>query len=77
MTTLQAFRRLYEQIGLGWVYAITKYEPVSFFVPNFTCSSIKMLPFSRHIRLWIMLPCPLIIICTKYNDMHLTDCNNN
>lgn len=26
---LQAFRRLYEQVGLGWVYAITKYEPVS------------------------------------------------
>ncbi|XP_050937062.1 uncharacterized protein At5g50100, chloroplastic isoform X2 [Cucumis melo] len=23
-----AFRRLYEQVGLGWVYAITKYEPV-------------------------------------------------
>lgn len=27
--TLQAFRRLYEEVGLGWVYAITKYEPVS------------------------------------------------
>lgn len=26
---LQAFRRLYEHVGLGWVYAITKYEPVS------------------------------------------------
>jgi hypothetical protein len=26
---LQAFRILYEQVGLGWVYAITKYEPVS------------------------------------------------
>lgn len=25
----QAFRRLYEEVGLGWVYAITKYEPVS------------------------------------------------
>ena len=34
MTTLRAFSRLYEQVGLGWVYAITKYEPVSFFVPN-------------------------------------------
>jgi len=26
---LQAFRRLYEHVGLGWIYAITKYEPVS------------------------------------------------
>ncbi|KAL4036282.1 hypothetical protein IC575_005010 [Cucumis melo] len=25
---VEAFRRLYEQVGLGWVYAITKYEPV-------------------------------------------------
>ncbi|XP_065619962.1 uncharacterized protein At5g50100, chloroplastic-like isoform X2 [Quercus suber] len=24
-----AFRRLYEQVGLGWVYAITKYEPIA------------------------------------------------
>ncbi|KAK3035813.1 hypothetical protein RJ639_034629 [Escallonia herrerae] len=24
---MQAFRRLYEAVGLGWVYAITKYEP--------------------------------------------------
>ncbi|XP_031737699.1 uncharacterized protein At5g50100, chloroplastic isoform X2 [Cucumis sativus] len=22
-----AFRKLYEQVGLGWVYAVTKYEP--------------------------------------------------
>lgn len=27
--TLQAFRKLYEAVDLGWVYAITKYEPVS------------------------------------------------
>jgi hypothetical protein len=26
---LQAFRRLYEEVGLGWFYAVTKYEPVS------------------------------------------------
>ncbi|RWW69076.1 hypothetical protein BHE74_00023347 [Ensete ventricosum] len=26
---LQAFRRLYEEVGLGWIYAVTKYEPVS------------------------------------------------
>nr|XP_025701621.1 uncharacterized protein At5g50100, chloroplastic isoform X2 [Arachis hypogaea] len=25
---VEAFRRLYEQVGLGWVYAITKYEPI-------------------------------------------------
>ncbi|XP_027367533.1 uncharacterized protein At5g50100, chloroplastic isoform X2 [Abrus precatorius] len=28
ITDVEAFRRLYEQVGLGWVYAITKYEPV-------------------------------------------------
>lgn len=26
---VEAFRKLYEQVGLGWVYAITKYEPVA------------------------------------------------
>ncbi|KAK3030091.1 hypothetical protein RJ639_037639 [Escallonia herrerae] len=26
---MQAFRRLYEAVGLGWVYAITKYEPMA------------------------------------------------
>lgn len=26
---MQAFRRLYEEVGLGWVYVVTKYEPVS------------------------------------------------
>ncbi|XP_022924663.1 uncharacterized protein At5g50100, mitochondrial [Cucurbita moschata] len=25
---VEVFRRLYEQVGLGWVYAVTKYEPV-------------------------------------------------
>ncbi|CAH2070589.1 unnamed protein product [Thlaspi arvense] len=25
---LEAFRRLYEEVGLGWVYTITKYEPI-------------------------------------------------
>lgn len=26
---VEAFRKLYEAVGLGWVYAITKYEPVA------------------------------------------------
>ncbi len=26
---LQAFRALYEEVGLGWVYAITNHQPVS------------------------------------------------
>ncbi|KAG8638845.1 uncharacterized protein At5g50100, chloroplastic isoform X1 [Manihot esculenta] len=29
VTDVEAFRRLYEEVGLGWVYAITKYEPVA------------------------------------------------
>ncbi|KAG5035571.1 hypothetical protein AAZX31_04G163300 [Glycine max] len=28
-TDVEAFRRLYEHVGLGWVYAITKYEPIA------------------------------------------------
>lgn len=28
ITDIEVFRRLYEAVGLGWVYAITKYEPV-------------------------------------------------
>ncbi|CAL5374832.1 unnamed protein product [Camellia sinensis] len=27
VTDVEAFRRLYEAVDLGWVYAITKYEP--------------------------------------------------
>ncbi|KAL8097961.1 uncharacterized protein At5g50100, chloroplastic [Apium graveolens] len=26
---VEAFRKLYEAVGLGWVYAITKYEPIA------------------------------------------------
>ncbi|XP_059640856.1 uncharacterized protein At5g50100, chloroplastic [Cornus florida] len=29
VTDVEAFRKLYEAVGLGWVYAITKYEPVA------------------------------------------------
>ncbi|KAF5957435.1 hypothetical protein HYC85_004660 [Camellia sinensis] len=29
VTDVEAFRRLYEAVDLGWVYAITKYEPFS------------------------------------------------
>ncbi|KAK3035812.1 hypothetical protein RJ639_034628, partial [Escallonia herrerae] len=29
VTDVEAFRRLYEAVGLGWVYAITKYEPMA------------------------------------------------
>ncbi|KAI3464048.1 hypothetical protein Pfo_020711 [Paulownia fortunei] len=29
VTDVEAFRRLYEVVGLGWVYAITKYEPIA------------------------------------------------
>ncbi|CAN8306655.1 unnamed protein product [Cochlearia groenlandica] len=28
VTGVEAFRRLYEEVGLGWVYTITKYEPI-------------------------------------------------
>ncbi|GMH01308.1 hypothetical protein Nepgr_003147 [Nepenthes gracilis] len=29
VTDVEAFRRLYEAVDLGWVYAITKYEPIA------------------------------------------------
>lgn len=29
VTDVVAFRKLYEAVGLGWVYAITKYEPIA------------------------------------------------
>ncbi|CAJ2651909.1 unnamed protein product [Trifolium pratense] len=29
LTPASAFRRLYEEVGLGWVYAVTKYEPIA------------------------------------------------
>ncbi|KAL8217562.1 hypothetical protein R6Q57_020935 [Mikania cordata] len=29
VTNVEAFRKLYEAVGLGWIYAITKYEPVA------------------------------------------------
>lgn len=28
VTSIEVFRRCYEAVGLGWVYAATKYEPV-------------------------------------------------
>ena len=65
LTSLQAFRRLYEQVDLGWVYAITKYEPLSFFVLSdfsFTRSSIEMLPSCRHTGFWLMLT-SLLSLC--------------
>ncbi|KAF3437089.1 hypothetical protein FNV43_RR19842 [Rhamnella rubrinervis] len=29
VTDVEAFRKLYEEVGLGWVYAITKYKPIA------------------------------------------------
>lgn len=29
LTDVDAFRRLYEEVGLGWIYVITKYEPMA------------------------------------------------
>ncbi|KAL2515801.1 Uncharacterized protein Fot_29772 [Forsythia ovata] len=29
VTDIEAFRKLYEAVDLGWVYAITKYEPIA------------------------------------------------
>ncbi len=28
VTNVEVFRRLYEAVGLGWVYAITRVEPI-------------------------------------------------
>ncbi|KAL3655316.1 hypothetical protein CASFOL_001102 [Castilleja foliolosa] len=29
VNNVEAFRRLYEVVGLGWVYAVTKYKPIA------------------------------------------------
>ncbi|KAI3991708.1 hypothetical protein MKX01_038106 [Papaver californicum] len=29
VTSVEAFRRLYEEVGLGWIYAVTKYKPIA------------------------------------------------
>ncbi|XP_057950738.1 uncharacterized protein At5g50100, chloroplastic [Malania oleifera] len=29
VTDVEAFRRLYEEVGLGWIYAVTKYKPMA------------------------------------------------
>ncbi|GAA0178800.1 hypothetical protein LIER_29885 [Lithospermum erythrorhizon] len=29
VTDVEAFRKLYEAVGLGWFYAVTKYEPIA------------------------------------------------
>ncbi|KAJ4972695.1 hypothetical protein NE237_005869 [Protea cynaroides] len=29
VTDVEAFRKLYEEVGLGWIYAITKYKPIA------------------------------------------------
>lgn len=70
---LQAFWGLCEQVGLGQVCAIPKYELVSFFVlPNVTCSSIKMLPSCRHS---VLDKAPLFFFVI--NNMHLAECNSS
>jgi hypothetical protein len=28
VTNVEVFRRLYEAVGLGWIYAITRVEPI-------------------------------------------------
>jgi len=45
---LQAFRRLYEQVGLGWVYAITKYKPLSH--PTILLKETKIFAFLLYCR---------------------------
>ncbi|KAL2340864.1 hypothetical protein Fmac_008804 [Flemingia macrophylla] len=34
VTDVEAFRRLYEHVGLGWVYAVTKYKPLAKFADS-------------------------------------------
>lgn len=32
VTNVEVFRRLYEAVGLGWVYAITKVQPFGYII---------------------------------------------
>ncbi|KAF3951898.1 hypothetical protein CMV_022498 [Castanea mollissima] len=47
-----AFRRLYEQVGLGWVYAITKYEPIIKRLENLACSFAEAQLLKSKRLLW-------------------------
>lgn len=48
---VQAFQKLYEAVGLGWVYAITKYEPVIFLnISNAPCSFDVLSLFELKIK---------------------------
>jgi len=51
---LQAFRRFYEVIGLGWVYAVTKLKPVLHPSPAATC------PVARSFWQCASLPSALV-----------------
>jgi hypothetical protein len=62
MFSLQAFRKLYEEVGLGWVYAVTKYEPVSRYLQR--AKHRLSLVHSLH-RLTIQ-PCAFYISRTSY-----------
>ncbi|KAJ6970439.1 hypothetical protein NC653_034893 [Populus alba x Populus x berolinensis] len=49
VTDVEAFRKLYEQVGLGWVYAVTKYEPVSVILHDTDGWKGLLLSFQEHI----------------------------
>lgn len=71
--TMQAFRRLYEQVGLGWVYAITKYEPVSLPIILWrTCSVIvkHIFPFGFTAKLMAGVCSSCIMILMEVNNIH-------
>ncbi|KAF3951897.1 hypothetical protein CMV_022498 [Castanea mollissima] len=44
--------RLYEQVGLGWVYAITKYEPIIKRLENLACSFAEAQLLKSKRLLW-------------------------
>lgn len=52
---LQAFRKLYEEVGLGWVYAVTKYEPVSVILHDTDGCKGLLLSFQEHVLLFFFL----------------------
>lgn len=49
----QAFRKLYELVGLGWVYSITKFEPVKPLSCKLDSSRIVPLLSCLVLRSWI------------------------
>ncbi|GMY24589.1 hypothetical protein FCV25MIE_19831 [Fagus crenata] len=74
VTDVEAFRRLYEQVGLGWIYAITKYEPLSFFIATIT-DAVYGVWVKYHLQITGRPPLEEILESRKKNKVGIVLCS--